>query len=229
MRIVAILTTAGLCACSGSFGDSAREAFHQTVSVGAGPVVHVENVAGAVRVDAWPQASVDVAATKYAHDADALRDIHIGVRKEGSDVFIETSYGGGMHGGGVRYRLSVPADASLQIRNVVGAVELAGVRGNVEVDTQAGEITAAVGRVTGNRSIDLGATTGAVVLTIAPGSDAKVAALSTVGRFSSDVPGVSQRRENLVGASGSGTIGAGSASIRITTTTGAITLRQRAE
>jgi Putative adhesin len=229
MRILAILTTAGLCACSGSFSDSAREAFHQTVSVGAGAVVHVENVAGAVRVDAWPQASVDVAATKYAHDADALRDIHIGVRKEGSDVFIETSYGGGMHGGGVRYRLSVPADASLQIRNVVGAVELAGVRGNVHVDTQAGDITAAVGRVAGNRSIDLGATTGAVALTIAPGSDAKVAALSTVGRFSSDVPGVSQRRENLVGASGSGTIGAGSASIRITTTTGAITLRQRAE
>jgi hypothetical protein len=38
-----------------------------------------------------------------------------------------------------------------------------------------------------------------------------------------------QRRENLVGASGSGTLGAGSARIHITTTTGAIALRQRAE
>ncbi|MGA9419586.1 MAG: DUF4097 family beta strand repeat-containing protein [Candidatus Cybelea sp.] len=229
MRLAATLTAAVLCACSGSFGDSAREAFHQTLAVGAGTVVHVQNVAGTVHVDTWAKPSVDIAATKYAHDADALRNITIGVRKDGADVFIETTYGGGMHAGGVRYRLSVPDDASLQIRNIAGAVELAGVSGNVDVETQAGEITAAVGRVTGNRSIDLHATTGAVTLTIAPGSDATVSATSTVGAFASDVPGVLQRRENLVGASGSGTLGAGSARIHITTTTGAIALRQRAE
>ena len=229
MRLAATLTAAVLCACSGSFGNSAREAFHQSVVVGAGTVVHVENVAGAVQVNAWAKPAVDVAATKYAHDAEALRNIRIGVRQEGSVIFIKTTYAGGMHAGGVRYRLSVPADASLQIRNVAGAVDLSGVSGNVDVETQAGEITAAVGRVTGNRSIDLHATTGAVTLTIAPGSDATVSATSTVGDFASDVPGVSQRRENLVGASGSGTLGAGSARIHITTTTGAIALRQRGE
>lgn len=226
MRLAAALSVTVLCACTGSFGDGAREAFHQSVAAGAGTVVHVENVAGAVQVNTWAKPAVDVAATKYAHDAAALRNIAIGVRKEGSTIFIETIYAGGMHAGGVRYRLTVPADASLQIHNVAGAVDLAGVSGNVDVVTQAGEITAAVGRVTGNRSIDLHATTGAVTLTIAPGSDATVSATSTVGDVASDVPGVSQRRENLVGASGSGTLGAGSARIRITTTTGAIALRQ---
>jgi Putative adhesin len=227
MRRAAIVSAVVLCACSGSFGDGARESFHQVVAAGSAPVIHVENVAGAVRVDAWPKTTVDVAATKYARDAGALRDIRIGVRKEGSDVFIETSYGGGIHSGGVRYRLFVPAGSSLQIHNVAGSVELTGVRGNIDVETQAGEITADAGRVTGDRSIDLRATTGAVTLSVASESDATVTASSTVGAFTSDVPGISQRRENLVGASGSGTIGSGSARIRITTTTGAIALRQR--
>ena len=87
-------------------------------------------------------------------------------------------------------------------------------------------IAANVGRVGGDRSIDLRATTGAVTLTIAPGSSATVEANSTVGDFASDVPGMTGEREHIVGARGVGTIGSGSARIRLTTTTGAIALRE---
>lgn len=216
-----------LAACSGALGDRMRETVHQSIQAGAAPLVSVDNIAGSVHIDGWSKSSVDVVATKYGSDAQELRSMTIDVRPEPNGVAIATRYAQATHGGGVRYRISVPADAAVRVGNVAGAVDLAGVRGDVGVSTQAGEIAADVGTVAGSRSIDLRATTGAISLAIGFGSSATVDASSTVGAFSSDVPGIAAERQNLVGAHGGGTIGLGSARIRLTTTTGAITLRQR--
>jgi hypothetical protein len=226
-RMLAFLTIAALCACNGSFGERVRETVHQAMAAGAMPAVRVDNVAGEVRVEGWRKPIVDVEATKYGYDGKELRDISIAVQREEGGVAIVTSYTGAVHGGGVRYRIAVPQGASLRIHNVAGAVDVAGVAGNLEVETQAGEITADAGRVAQDRSIDLHATTGAVTLWIAPDSSAKVDAYSTVGAFASDIPGISESRENIVGSRASGTIGSGSAQIRLGTTTGAIALRKR--
>jgi DUF4097 and DUF4098 domain-containing protein YvlB len=115
----------------------------------------------------------------------------------------------------------------LRISNVAGAVDVAGMEGDLDVETQAGKISADAGIVRANRSIDLRATTGAITLTIAPGSSARVAAQSTVGAFSSAIPGITHERQNIVGSGGGGTIGSGSARIRLATTTGAIALREK--
>ncbi len=224
IRFVGPVAIVALAACSGAFGERAREDFHQAIGTGAGATVHVDNVAGSVKVDAWTKSIVDVRATKYGNDAAQLRSVKIDVRNAGKDVFIKTNYEGLRHGE-VRYRLVVPAGASLDISNVAGAVDLAGVTGDVTVETQAGAITADVGRVAGNRAIDLRATTGAVDLSIAPNSDATIAASSTVGDVSSRIPGVPASRENLIGARANGAIGSGSGRVRVGTTTGAITLR----
>ncbi len=213
-------------ACASSFGG-VHETVHRTVAAGASPAVRVDNVAGVVQVDAWHRSDVDVVATKYGHDAESLRDVTIDVHRDSSGVSIVTNYSGRTQNGGVRYRVHVPDDASLQIGNVAGAVKIGGVRGNIRVETQAGEITADLGKVAGDRSIDLRATTGAISLWISPESSAAVEASSTVGAFASNLPGVTQTRENLVGARASGTIGSGSARIRLATTTGAIAIRQR--
>jgi hypothetical protein len=226
-RIFALAALVALSACTGSFGERVHQDVHETVPVAGTAMVHVDNVAGSVQVAAWPKAAVDVSATKYGYDAQELRSITIDVRRQNNEIFIKTMYGGGVHRGGVRYRLLVPADASLQVSNTAGAVDLSGVRGDVSVETQAGEITANVGKVDANRSIDLHATTGAITLEIGSGSSAAVTASSTVGDFSSDIPGIEKSRENLVGVRGDGTIGAGSGRIRLSTTTGAIALRQR--
>jgi hypothetical protein len=225
LRLAALLAIGG---CSGAFGDNVREEFHQTVPGGAAPHVRVDNVAGSIRIEGWSKPFVDVVATKYGHDAEELRSIAIRVQKEEGGVSIVTSYTGGMHAGGVRYRISVPADASLQIENVAGTVDImAGVGGDIIVKTQAGAITVNAGRVGGDRSIDLRATTGAITLSIAPGSSARVDVSSTVGQIASDVPGVSAQRENIVGSRGGGTIGSGSGQILISTTTGAIALHEQ--
>jgi DUF4097 and DUF4098 domain-containing protein YvlB len=113
----------------------------------------------------------------------------------------------------------------VQVGNVAGSVSVGGVTGDVSVETQAGTIDATLGRVDGNRSIDLRATTGTITLRIARESSATVNAESTVGSFSSDAPEIVQSRENVVGVRASGNLGSGTARIRLNTTTGAIALR----
>ncbi len=216
-----------LAGCSGAFGDRVHEDVHQSVGTSAAPDVVVSNVAGAVRISAWSKPLVDVEATKYGYDPAELRGIAITIYREGDAVSIATNYSGGVHGGGVRYRIFVPLESALKVKNIAGLVDISGVTGNLDVETQAGAITVNAGRVVGKRTIDLRATTGAVKLGIAPGSSARVDADSTVGGFSSDIEGISQRRENLVGVRAGGTIGSGSGLIRLTTTTGGIALRER--
>jgi Putative adhesin len=213
-----------LVACAG--GDRVREQIHRTLSVSNTPKVSVQNVAGAVRVDTWQKPLVDVVATKYGNDIDDLRNITIDVHQEGDAVTVATRYSGGTHQGGVGYQISVPAGASVHVQNVAGAVDLAGVGGNVVVGTQAGRITAALGKVEGNRSITLSATTGAIELSIARDSSASVEVSSTVGHFSSTFPEISQSSENIVGMRAAGNLGSGSAKIRLSTTVGAIELRE---
>jgi len=224
---IAIVLPLMLQACSGAFGERVHESVHRTVVSGDAPAVRVDNVAGAIRIDGWNRPLVDVQATKYGYDERELSGISIDAGREGDEIIVATRYGGGVHGGGVRYRIAVPYGASLHVGNVAGTVDVAGVRGDVAVETQAGQITADAGVVRGNRSVDLRATTGAIALTIAPGSSARVEAESTVGDFSSDVPGITQGRRNVVGSRGGGTIGSGSATIRLATTTGAIALREK--
>lgn len=214
-----------LCACNVNLGDRVHEDFHQAIDSGATPVVHVDNIAGTVTVEPWAKPVVNIAATKYGSSADDLRNVTIGVHREGDGIFVVTTYSGSTNGGGVRYRISVPSGASVQVSNTAGTAAIGAVAGNVNVETQAGTIEARLGRVDGQRTIALSATTGTVTLRISPQSSASIDASSTIGAFSSDIPGIAQSRANLVGVRASGKVGAGTAQIRLTTTTGAISLK----
>jgi DUF4097 and DUF4098 domain-containing protein YvlB len=225
IRAIGSCTLLTLCACTGSFGDRVHEQFHRTIDSGATPIVHVDNIAGAVAIVAWAKPVVNIVATKYGYDASELRSVTINVNRDGDGIFVVTTYAGGNHSGGVRYRISVPAGASVQVGNVAGSVSVGGVTGNVSVETQTGTIDANLGRIDGDRSIDLHATTGTVTLRIARDSNATVNAESTVGSFSSDAPGIVQSQENVVGVRASGKLGSGTARIQLNTTTGAIALR----
>jgi len=225
IRAIGLGALLALYACSGSFGERVHEEFHQAVDSGATPIVHVDNIAGTVQIATWAKPVVNIAATKYGYDASELRSVTISVNREGNGIFVVTTYTGGNHSGGVRYRISVPMGASVQIGNVAGSVSVGAVTGNVSIETQAGTIEANLGRVAGDRTVDLRATTGTITLRIARESDATVNAESTVGGFSSDLAGIVQSRENVVGVRASGKLGSGTARIVLSTTTGAIALR----
>jgi len=219
--ILAIL--ASLTACAGV--SQMREEVRRSVSTAANPSVRVENTVGGVRVTVSSKHEVDVDAIKSGSSADDLRNILVDVQSQGGTVTITTKYRN-FASGGVRYAISVPAGASLNVDNATGAVNVEGVEGDVTAATQTGEIVADLGRVAGRRAVDLSATTGSVRLIIDPASDATVDARSVVGDFKSDFPGLSVDRENVVGSRASGKIGGGSASIRLNTTAGAIALRR---
>lgn len=226
IRTLSLAALITLVACTGTISrGQVQEQFHQSVPVSGVPTVHVDNVAGNVRIRAWNKPTVDVEATKNASETSELRGITISIHSVGTNIFVATKYSSSTHSGGVTYSISVPSNASLEIKNVAGTVDIVGVHGSVGVKTQAGTIAADLGRVDGNRLIDLSATTGTVRLSIARNSSASVNATSTVGGFSSDFPSVAKSTQNIVGASATGTIGAGSAKIHISTTTGTIALK----
>jgi hypothetical protein len=225
IRAIGSCALLALCACTVSSGERVHEQFNRTIDSGAKPIVHVDNIAGAVTITSWNKPVVNIVATKYGYDASELRSVTINVNREGDGIFVVTTYAGGNHSGGVRYRISVPAGASVQVGNVAGSVSVGGITGNVNVETQTGTIDATLGRVDGDRSIDLRATIGTITLRVARESSATVNAESTVGSFSSDATGIVQSGKNVVGVRASGKLGSGTARIRLSTTTGAIALR----
>jgi hypothetical protein len=222
LRFVSVPVLVALGACG--FGSEVREPVHQALQTGTAPAVRVDNGAGSIRIQAWDRPTVDVKATKSANSSDALRAMKVDVRAQAGGVTIATQYTGALQEGGVSYEIMVPAGASLDIRNGAGSVRVKGVRGNVAVTTQAGSVEADLGKVAGTRSVVLTATTGEVRLSMDSGSSAHVQARSTVGSFTSDFSSVSGSRDNVVGSSADGNVGAGAATVRLTTTTGSIKL-----
>jgi Putative adhesin len=210
-----------LAACSGT---QVREPFHRSVSTGAAPSVRIDNSVGEIRVTGWQKHSIEIDALKSGMSVDAVRNIDIDVQSQGNTVTIATKYRS-FASGGVRYTISLPAGSSLDVNNTTGAIHIDGVDGDVKAGTQTGQVDASVGRVSGRRAIELTATTGSVRLDIDENSDARVDASTTVGDVTSDFPSIGSSRQNVVGASASGTIGRGTATIHLTTTTGSVALR----
>ena len=115
-----------------------------------------------------------------------------GVRKDGAVVLQQTTRR--RHARRRRaLSLSVPDDASVQIGNVAGAVELAGVPVTSTSRRKPVRSTVAVGTVTGTRTIDLHATTGRRHARHRARQYARSSATSTVGAFAATFPAVSQR------------------------------------
>ena len=226
------LALVGLSGCIGHLGNSTRvrEPFQQSVAVEGTPTIDLNNVAGKVRISGWSKPIVDVSGEKSGPDQDALRNINVEVRKDGSTVYVSTHYGDASHGihfssGGVNYTIHAPVGSNLKITNVAGSVNVDDVGGSVSVDTQAGTIDASLPRLDGKHAVTLNATTGSITLHIPKDSNAVVQAKSTVGSFTSDF-GINSSREN-VGAVANGTIGTGGAPVKLTTTTGSIALNTR--
>jgi DUF4097 and DUF4098 domain-containing protein YvlB len=103
-----------------------------TVQVRAGARLNVDNFDGGVTITTWNRSSMRVLAT---HDDDTR--IEIDARGGSMDVRARSRYGPP----DVEYRLTVPADMSLEINTQSGDVEISGSRGEIQVETVEGRIT----------------------------------------------------------------------------------------
>jgi hypothetical protein len=223
-RLLLGLAVILLSGCSGgSFSNRVTEPMQQTFLSDTPVALQVNNIAGTVHVIGWAQPRVDVNAMKYAGSKDELKSVSVNVQHAAPTVTVTTSISFSTANAGVDYTIRIPAASSVRVSNDAGIVRIDGVGGDVNVQSQAGSVTATLPRVDFNRSITLHSTTGVVTLNIPKDSNATVRAVSTVGSFSSDFP-IAASRNNVVGVTAGGKIGSGSGKIDLSTTTGAIGL-----
>jgi DUF4097 and DUF4098 domain-containing protein YvlB len=215
------LAAVSLTACS--FAE-VHETVHQSIASSHSPLVRLQNAVGTVRIDGWDKDTVDVVARKGARSVSDLHNIGIDLHDDNGTIVIVTKYSGFMNSGGVEYTVHVPAASSINVHNDTGTVDVTGIGGNVTINNTTGRVTANLGTVGSNRNVDISTATGEVRLTIARDSSATVDANTSIGNVSSDFPNLNENR-HTVSDHVTGKIGAGLGTIRLSVSTGSISLR----
>ena len=146
--------------------DSARAAVEvvssQRVPIAAGGTVSIDETWGEVSIEGWDEPAVEVMTTRRsakAYPADEAVDIRtrldrfaarvdatapdavsvVGLSPTGS----VTRPFGGKSGVNLRYVIRVPHGSRLILDNGAGSVRIAGVRGDIAIDSDVGEVTIA--------------------------------------------------------------------------------------
>lgn len=243
-----------LLALSACHGGNLSHNFHETVeksvALNADGHFRVENINGAIRIDAWDRNQVQIVAEKSASSEAALDEIEVEIRGEGDRVDVHTRlpksgwlFGG--ESGSVSYEIIAPEGARVTAITVNGQVRIEGITGQVEAKSVNGkvEIIDAAGVVessTVNGSVDVsyialpdsgshGMTTvnGTVSLTL-PDSAAGHFEVNTVnGGISSDFPLEISKKSFGNFRSVSDSIGEGGGSFKIKTVNGQVNIRKR--
>lgn len=227
-----------------------EERFNFTLD--AGGRISVDNTNGDITVVAGSGDQVEIIALKRAKDQDALEDIEILVDARSDFIRVETKqasssgwFGWNNDGGSsVTYTLSVPATANLEgLESVNGDVEVKGVGGKIEVQTVNGgievdSVSSSIGLETVNGSInahflalggeqrvDCESVNGKISLYLPEQIDAEISAETVNGGIDGSDFGL-ETSKGFVGRDLSGTVGDGSARVRLSTVNGAIRLRR---
>jgi DUF4097 and DUF4098 domain-containing protein YvlB len=218
-----------------------EEYFDQTYAVSSTAAVSLENVNGDVSIEAWDRDEVWVQAVKRASSPELLAKLEIDVAASSDSVRIDTDYHRTDDHGqrSVEYTLMVPRQARIQGVDLVnGNLTISGVQGGVEADCVNGsmvirDVAGAIELESVNGSIEctagsnlgdsvsLAAVNGTIDLHLAPGTSAHVNAETVNGKLSNDL-GFEVIKGKYVGATMSGTIGGGAATVDLETVNGAI-------
>lgn len=209
--------------------------------------VSLTNVNGSVEINAWEKNEVSLLAELSAKTQEDLDRISVNIDAQPARLTIETkiekrsswlSKGGN---GEVRYTLKVPAGIRLdslrtvnsgvrisglkgtvEAQTVNGTLRATGLAGNVELSTVNGSIEAQFDRVADDSHIGLETVNGSCELSVPPDTNARVSAGTVNGRARSEVPMTLEKsgRNKL-----RGTMGAGGASIELSSVNGSVMIR----
>jgi hypothetical protein len=135
-------------ACDGGFHDRlVSESVEHTVALDPQGSFEIENPRGLIHIETWDRPEVQIKADKYAGGREALKDVRIEIRGEGSRVRVETHLPEGFPflggaSGSVDYRITLPATVRLEAATVNGQVEVEDVSGDLRVSSVNGSVTA---------------------------------------------------------------------------------------
>ncbi len=191
---------------------SVTEKFSQTYPLNADGIVSLDSVNGTVEIVAWDKNEVSIEAEKIASDDAGLKRIEIAVDASPAHVAIKTKmekkwFSLSFNRAEVRYKLRVPAGASLKkidvvnadvrVRGVQGYVDLDSVNGSIEAeglaaggrfDTVNGSIRATFAKLSPSDRIVLDTVNGTCTAILPPGAAFTLKADSVNGRVSCDFP-----------------------------------------
>jgi hypothetical protein len=222
--IVAFLALMPLTGCVGSaFGAHVTENYHTTVSQ-TPKTIELHNTVGALEIEAWNKPDVEIDAIKRGPNIGVVRAIAISVEPQGSTLVISSDLGNNNSNRSVDFTIHAPASVNLNLSSSVGDLHASGFTGSLDASVSTGQAIVTMAAVGGSQHISLDTAVGRIVLRLPERSDAKIAAETSVGAIQSDFP-LSIQRE-IVGSHANGTLGTGSATIDLSTATGAIAIER---
>jgi hypothetical protein len=248
---VCALLTLSLGANASDHRGALTEEFHQTYTLTADGRIELDNINGDVHISSWDQNSVKVDAVKYADTKERLDEAKIEIDSRNDSLSIRTKYpdhdhtwnwGSHNNPASVEYTLTVPHAARLdEIKLINGALDLAGVRGEVNascingrleahnlagrarLSTINGRLDARFDALSGN-SVELNSVNGSVELTIPSDSKAEVEANTVSGGIENDF-GLHVNHHQFVGHGLRGELGIGGTHIKLNNVNGRIEIR----
>lgn len=234
-----------------------QERTDQTYPLSANGTVSLNNVNGAVVIEAWdkPEARVETVKTI---DCDKPYQINVNINSNPGSLNIETEYQKENYGRGwdnnnrcrearVDYKLTLPRTARLdEIETVNGNITLGGLTDFIKASTVNGRINASNLRGTINlssvngtltadfesfdnvREIKMGMVNGKIDLQLPSDVDATFKADTVNGAINNDF-GLPVRKGEYVGRNLYGRLGSGAISVKLNSVNGTINIRRRAD
>jgi len=141
MRTLA-LAVLGLFATSSAYAARATVSSQQDFKVGAHPTIIVDSSGGSVELAAGAAGSVHVDVQRQADSEDQARKLEVQLKQEGNTIRISYKHKSfGWHdSGSVRFSITAPADAKLDVDTGGGSVGARGFSGGIKVETGGGTI-----------------------------------------------------------------------------------------
>lgn len=113
--------------------------FSRTIQVGRGSSLSLSNLAGGITVRAGRGGEIRIDATKNGGEPDR---VEIDVAEHAGRVEVHTVHRYGNDRASVTFDVTVPADASVDLRSISGNIEVSGVQGGVRAESVSGSVTA---------------------------------------------------------------------------------------
>jgi hypothetical protein len=146
---LALVSAFGLAAGSAWASEKFEEKFSKTEALAKEGRVTIANISGSIAVKSWAKDEVLIEATKVANASslDKAKEnaalVKIEVTKSGNILQVETKYPERSRNlnVSVNYELTIPAGASIKVRNTSGSVNANGIGGAFEGNVTSGNLT----------------------------------------------------------------------------------------
>jgi hypothetical protein len=226
--------------------SAAAQDFQKSYRLNSGSSIRIGNISGDVRVTGYDGDAVVVTGTKHGRDLDM---VEIEDRSTGNRVDVRVRYPENCRrcDVSVEFEVKVPRSVSYDfdgIASVSGSVEIDGVSGEVSASSVSGEVRiknvagsvsassvsgnvdVEISRLEGNGNMKFSSVSGNVDVRLPASLDADVSMSSLSGSLKSDFAIEMQKERYGPGRSGRGRVGSGSRSLRMSSVSGSLSLRQ---